>query len=202
MNDTRVLIIDDEMVIARDLQRILRRMDLKDIQIANSSEEAFEIASSFRPHLILCDINMEEKKEDGITIAEKITSNLKTHIIFITAHADQKYLDRAGELNPLSYILKPFKEEQVTASIKIALTKPEVQEGGEQKKDYIRLLTPSELKILKYIAMGKTTGTIAAELFVSKKTVENHRSNICKKLDLQAQNNSLLKWAVEHKNEL
>lgn len=202
MNDTKVLIIDDEMVIARDLQRILRGMGLKRIEIANSSKEAFEISASFKPHLMLCDINMEEKKEDGISIAKKIADTIKTHTIFITAHAEQKYLERAGELDPLGYLLKPFKEEQVAASIKIALAKPEVQKGGEQKKDVIRLLTPSELKILKAIATGKTTSAIASELFISQKTVENHRANICRKLGLTGKSNSLLTWAVEHKNEL
>ncbi len=201
MKDLRVLVIDDEMLIARDLQRILKRLELTNIGIANNSEEVLELYPTFKPHLVLCDINLEEPK-DGISLAAEILENLNTQIIFITAHSDENYLARAGELNPLSYILKPFNKDQVMATVKVALANKEVMEGGTVKQNYRELLTATELKILRLIADGGTTAGIADQLFVSKKTVENHRANISRKLDLEKKNNALLTWAMDHKYEL
>ena len=201
MSNCRVLILDDEIVIARDLQRILKRLGVGEVEVINSSEEMLGIYLEFKPQLILCDINLEEPNEDGISLCEQIIQNLNTNIIFITAHSDKAYLERASMIKPLNYLLKPFEEKQVTASIKMALSKPEVQKSGLLKQNYANLLTESEYKILKQISENKTTSEIASQLFISPKTVENHRRNISQKLGLEARNNSLLSWALEHKKE-
>ncbi len=202
MTDCRILILDDEIVIARDLQRILKRMGIGHVEVTNSSEEILELYLDYKPHLILCDINLEEPVEDGITVCTKILNELKTNIIFITAHSDKAYLERASKLSPLNYLLKPFDEKQVTATIEMALSKPLVRDAGCLKPSYSTLLTESEYTILKLIADNKTTSEIAEQLFISPKTVENHRRNITRKLGLQGKNNSLLSWAIEHRSEL
>ena len=202
MNEFRVLILDDEIVIARDLQGIVQGMGVHAVEIATSTQEMRELYLKFKPHLVLCDINLEEKNSDGITLSHEILRNLNTHIIFITAHADHNYLERASSVKPLNYLLKPFDEKQVEASVKMALARPEVQKGGTEKQDFQKLLTESEYRILLLIAEKNTTSEIAEKLFISPKTVENHRGNISRKLNLTGKNNSLLSWALEHKAQI
>ena len=202
MDDLRVMILDDEMVIARDLQKILRKMGFSGVKIANSSDEALDLYLPFKPHLILCDINLEEPDKDGIYVCQQIIQQLQTHIIFITAHSDGTYLERASKIKPLNYLLKPFDEEQVVATVRMALAKPEVQKSGYLKQNFSDLLTKTEFKILKLISEDKTSKEIAGLHFISPKTVENHRSNITRKLGLPPKNNSLLSWALEHKELL
>ena len=200
MKDLRILIVEDEMIIARDLQRTLMEIGIEMIEIANGFDEAVDIYAKYKPHLVLCDINLEDK-QDGITLAQKIINELNTQIIFITAHSNQQYLERAAKLNPLNYIVKPFKKEQIIATVQMSMSKKKVIEGGTERIDHLNNLTPSEINILSLISNGLTTSLIAERLFISKKTVENHRSNICRKLELDSKNNSLLTWAIEHKDE-
>lgn len=202
MDNLRVLILEDEMVIARDLNNILKKIGVRHTRIVNDSTEMVNTYPNFLPHLVLADINLEEDFEDGITLCRQMLHKIKTHIIFITANAKDDYLVRAQGIKPLNYLLKPFDEEQVATTITLALSKPEVQNSGYLKRDYSDLLTESEYKILKLIANQRTTSEIADQLFISPKTVENHRRNISQKLELQAKNNSLLSWAIEHKEEL
>ncbi len=196
------MILEDEMVIARDLQNILRKIGVTNIEIVNDSTEMVNMYPDFLPHLVLCDINLEEDYEDGITLCKQMLQNIKTHIIFITANAKDDYLFRAQGVKPLNYLLKPFDEEQVATTITLALSKPEVQQGGCKKINYSELLTEGEYNILQLIADHKTTSEIASQLFVSPKTVENHRRNISQKLGLEGKNNTLLTWVMEHKDDI
>ncbi|HCD52479.1 MAG TPA: DNA-binding response regulator [Balneolaceae bacterium] len=201
MTDLRVLILEDEMVIARDLNNILRKIGIRNTLIVNDSTEMVNTYTNFLPHLVLADINLEEDYQDGITLCKQMLQKINTHVIFITANANDDYLIRAQGLKPLNYLLKPFDEDQVATTITLALSKQEVQEGGFLKQDYSELFTESEFTILKLIAQKKTTAEIAEQLFISPKTVENHRRNISQKLNLSGRNNSLLSWALEHKRE-
>jgi DNA-binding NarL/FixJ family response regulator len=202
MKDLRVLILDDEMVIARDLERILLGIGLKKLKIANSSEEALRQARRFLPHLLLSDINLEETRIDGITVTDRITSFLQVKIIYITAHTDQSVFDRARQSRPENYIVKPFEDEQVRVAVELALSSPAIEKCGVLKPEKISSLTDAEKRILHYVAQNMTTKQIAKRLFISPKTVENHRSNVSRKLGLKPRNNSLLAWAIEHKELL
>lgn len=202
MNDLRVLIVEDEMVIARDLQNMLRNIGVRHIKIVSNSAEMLNSYSSFLPHLVLCDINLEEDFEDGITLCQRMLRKVQTGIIFITANAKIDYLVRAQGVQPLNYLLKPFDEEQVATTVTLALSKSEIRRGGYLKQDFAEILTESEYNILKLVSENKTTTEIAEQLFISPKTVENHRRNITQKLGLEGRNNSLLSWALEHKSEL
>lgn len=201
MENSRILIVDDEMIIARDIERILKNIGLREVRIANSSSEAIEIARKFKPELMLFDINLEEEK-DGITTAREIQEFLNTQVIYITAHSDPAVLHEAIGTKPVNYILKPFDQEQIKVAVHVALN-DEVNVGfGEMKIDLVGRLSETERKIINLIAESKTSTEIAEVLFISPKTVENNRYNICKKLKLPSEKNSLIKWVFEHKQEL
>jgi len=202
MSKKRILILEDEMVIARDLEVILNQMQGCELEIANSSSEFLAVFPQFQPHLALCDINLEEKLNNGLTLAKKMRQHYDFGLIFVTAHSDKQFLNEAGKLNPLGYILKPFEPKQVIAAVDIALGSFDVREGGLEKSAVVSDLTEREYDILKLISEGMTTVELADALFISPKTVENHRRNIARKLDLEPKNNSLQSWALANRAKI
>jgi len=101
------------------------------------------------------------------------------------------------------YVLKEFSIDQITHCIKTVLDgkkyfSKEIEEFIEEPNIDFSIFTKTELNILKLIAKEKTSKQIAEMLFVSAKTVDSHRYNICKKLNLKPEKNSLLKWVFQN----
>jgi len=122
-------------------------------------------------------------------------------VIYLTAFSDRKIVELAGKTHPLNYILKPWSDHQIRVSVEMAFDQLAAQVSQGLK---LTNLTQSELKILELIAQNKKSKEIADLLFISEKTVKNHRYNISKKLNLSTENNSLLSFALSHfgyKNE-
>lgn len=125
MENERILIVEDEKIIALDLQRRLERFGYTVCESAADGEEAVRKARSARPDIILMDI-MLSGAVDGIEAAKAIKRELQLPVIFLTAYADEKTLERAKEAEPFGYILKPFKERELYSTIDIALYKHKV----------------------------------------------------------------------------
>jgi diguanylate cyclase (GGDEF)-like protein/PAS domain S-box-containing protein len=125
MNNEKVLIVEDEKIIALDLQRRLERFGYQVCDLAVDGAEAIEKAKTHLPDIILMDI-MLSGGMDGIEAARRIKNDLKIPIIFLTAYADEKTLERAKETEPVAYILKPFKERELFTTIEIALYKVDI----------------------------------------------------------------------------
>ncbi|NEP79458.1 MAG: EAL domain-containing protein [Okeania sp. SIO3B3] len=120
MSKSKILIVEDESIIAEDLADSLRMMDYTVIDIVSSAEEAILIAADKQPNLILMDV-MLQGKMDGITAAEQIHLSSQIPIIFLTAYTDDKTLQRVKATNPFGYIIKPFEERNLYLTIEIAL---------------------------------------------------------------------------------
>ncbi len=125
MSNERVLIVEDEKIIALDLQRRLERFGYLVIDMASDGEDAVQKAKDLRPDIILMDI-MLSGETDGIEAAKIIKTDLRIPVIFLTAYADEKTLERAKEAEPFGYILKPFKERELYTTIDIAIYKNNV----------------------------------------------------------------------------
>ncbi len=202
MNENhRILIVDDEMIIVRDIEQIVRKMGFVNVRFANSGAEAVRVARKFKPMTILFDINLNEEL-DGIARVAEIQEFLHTQVIYITAFSNTSILEKAFGTNPANYIVKPFEQRQVEIAIQMLVNSPNDDELGTLKTDYMALLSDTEKKIVNLIAKNQTTAEIAETLFLSPKTVENNRYNICKKLALPAEKNSLIKWVFANKNKL
>lgn len=124
----KILIVDDEAIIAEHLKMILQSNGYSHIKLAHDKEKALAALQSFEPDLVLLDIRMKNP-DDGIEIAAYIQANNKVPFIFITAHSDTQVLNKALEQKPSGYITKPFNEANVYAAINIALTNLESKEG-------------------------------------------------------------------------
>ncbi len=200
----RILIIEDEIIIARFIeQQLTASFDCR-TAIALNEQEVTNTMPRFLPHLILCDINLEEEK-DGITLVENLRRQYAFEVIFITSYQSRAIIERALLYRPLNYIIKPADEAAVFAAVKLAWPIIEANPVLGKLHDNApphQMLNPTERKIIQLILQNRTTREIAAILFLSPYTVKNHRHGICRKLGLKDGNNSLLKWAMQHKELL
>ena len=194
MKEKRILILEDELLQALDLSEFLSKEGYT-TRIVDNFEDGVVAVSEFDPQLIVCDINLKHRKTgiDFAKAANAIKPNLE--IIFITAVTKATTIAEAQETDPLNYIVKPWKEDQVKVTIQMAFN---YISSKEKQNSVIETLTLSEYKILKMIAKQMSSKEIAASLFVSEKTVKNHRHNIIQKLNLTNEKNSLLKWAANN----
>lgn len=195
--EKRILILEDEIIVALDLQEILDTTGYKTL-VAHNYTDAIEGIKKFKPHLAICDINLGNGATgiDFAKDAKLITPQLE--VIYVTAFSDHKMVESAEQTSPKSYLVKPWNEAQIKVSVNMAFN----YLTEKMKKDsMIESLSLSEYKILDLIAKQKKSKEIAELLFIAEKTVRNHRYNIIKKLNLPNDNNSLLKWAITHFNK-
>jgi DNA-binding NarL/FixJ family response regulator len=195
--EKRILLLEDEIIVALDLQEILDAAGYQTM-VTHNHKDAMDVVKKFKPHLVICDINLGNGPT-GIDFAKESKSLLpKLEVIYVTAFSDQKMVESADLTNPYNYIVKPWNEEQIKVSVNMAFK----YLVDKMKKDsMIDCLSLSEYKILDLIAKQKKSKEIADILFIAEKTVRNHRYNIIKKLNLPNDNNSLLKWAITHFNK-
>jgi len=127
MENTQILVVEDQGIVADDLRRRLTRLGYTVPDIAFSGEEAVEKAKTFHPDLILMDIRLKGDM-DGVEAAEKIHGTLDIPIIYLTAHSDRETLSRAKKTEPFGYILKkPFDERELLSNIEMALYKHQME---------------------------------------------------------------------------
>ncbi len=194
MKEKRILILEDELLQALDLSEFLYKEGYN-TSIVDNFDDGVKAVTDFDPQLVICDINLKDEKT-GIDFAKKAnTIKPNIEIIFITAVTKSASIIEAQEADPLNYIVKPWKEEQVKVTVQMAFN---YISSKLKQNTLVETLTMSEYKILKLIAKQMSSKEIAASLFVSEKTVKNHRHNIIQKLNLTNEKNSLLKWAANN----
>ncbi len=126
MEQERILIVEDERIIALDLKRRLERFGYHVVGMASEAADAIELASAELPDLVLMDI-MLSSGADGITAATEIRRRHRIPVVFLTAYADETTIQRAKIAEPVGYVLKPFKERELHTTIDIGLYKSRVE---------------------------------------------------------------------------
>ena len=132
----RIIIADDEVIIATQIEECLTSNNYKVVGIATSGEEAVEMAMDLKPDLMLMDIVMPGRL-DGISAASRINKALSIPVIFLTAYADEEMIERAKPIGPYAYVLKPLQERQLLAAIEIALHKNIMQQKLKEAHDQL-----------------------------------------------------------------
>jgi two-component system, NtrC family, response regulator AtoC len=122
MLSAKILIVEDEQITATDIEDTLAGLGYEVVGVAANAAEAYDIARKRKPQLALMDIRLKGEV-DGIDAARKLREQFGTPSIFLTAHADERTLDRAGGAEPLGYIVKPFHAPELQAAIQMALHK-------------------------------------------------------------------------------
>lgn len=122
MKGRRILVVDDERIVAEDISECLMGMDCQVVDTAISGLQAIELAHQHRPDLIMMDITLQGEM-DGIEAATRIREELGISCVFLTAYSDPMFLDRAKQVQPAGYIVKPFDESGIRAAVEIGLYK-------------------------------------------------------------------------------
>ncbi len=142
-----ILVAEDETIIGMELQYRLEDMGYRVLGIVPSGELAVEKAIATYPDLILMDIHLSEGI-DGITAAERIQQRADIPIIFLTAHTDDKTLQRAKLRGPFAYLVKPFRERELDIAIQVALYKYQMERKLRESEERLRLLVESTNDII------------------------------------------------------
>ena len=122
MDCAQILIVEDEAVVAMDIQSRLEELGYTVIGSIRSGDAAIQTACALRPDLILMDINLQGEM-DGISAAARIQEQNLTPIVYITAHGDEDTLRRAMITEPLGFIVKPIDHQKLRITIEVALNK-------------------------------------------------------------------------------
>jgi len=122
MIQSKILIVEDDRIVARDIQQQLARIGHVAVGITARGEDVATLVLENRPDLVLMDIRLEGKL-DGIDVAHQIHEHLGIPVVFLTAYADEETVRRARVTEPFGYLLKPFEDSQLRTTIEMALYK-------------------------------------------------------------------------------
>jgi PAS domain S-box-containing protein len=139
MANTKIVIVEDEAIVAKDLRTRLQKFGYIVPAIAYSGEEAINKSLEICPDLVLMDIRLKGQI-DGIEAADTIHKHLDIPIIYLTAYADEKTLERAKITEPFGYLLKPFKERELQINIEIALSKYKLEKQLKNNEKWLSTL--------------------------------------------------------------
>lgn len=139
MVKAQILIVEDERVVGEDVWETLDNLGYSVLGIASSGEEAIKKAEELRPDLVLMDIVLGGDM-DGIEAAEKIRARFNIPVVYLTAYADDKTLERAKITQPFGYILKPFDERELYSNIEMALYKYKIERELRESEEKYRTL--------------------------------------------------------------
>ena len=122
----RILVVEDEGIVAWDIQRSLSDLGFEVTGVASTAEEAAQLTSEGRPDLVLMDIHIQGE-QDGIAAADILRTRYGVAVIYLTAHGDAETIERARWTEPLGYLLKPFKKTELYTAVQIALSRHELE---------------------------------------------------------------------------
>lgn len=199
----RVLIIDDHPLFREGIKTIIARHPrFEVVDEAGSGREGFDKACDLKPDVVLLDISLPD--ETGMEVARKIRHNLpRTRIMMLSMHSKIDYIVEAFQSGATGYVVKEsaaerlgqaldavtsgeyFLDSSISHEVVAKLMASPVKEAKVSDAGYGKL-TPREQEIMRMLAEGSSKGHIADQLCISIKTVENHRANIMRKLDIHS----------------
>lgn len=189
-NKLKILIVEDEPVIAENISIYLDNNDFEVSAIAYDSDEAFQQLKNNTPDAAVLDINLESEK-DGIDIAAYIHKEIQIPFLFLTSYSDKATLDKAKLVKPSGYIVKPFNEKTLLASLEIAISNFASENNSLQprlimekiNRHLLWPLTEREFEVAQLAYNGITNSQIAEQTFISLNTIKTHLKSIYLKTD-------------------
>ena len=206
----KVIIADDHPILLTGLERIINNIDGFEVVCAcTNGLEAWNAVDRIQPDIVILDLDMPEM--GGLDVATSIKQKYpKIAISILTLHKEESFLVRAIDLGVEGFMLKDFANQEIENCL-VALSKgkkfysevlTELIRPSENLPESYSKLSRTERKVLRLISTNKTSKEIADLMFLSPKTIQNHRYNISKKLALEPKNNSLLTWATKFADAL
>jgi DNA-binding LytR/AlgR family response regulator len=143
MEKLNIFIVEDESIVAKDIQNSLTKLGYNVVGFANNGKDAIERITEVMPDLVLMDI-MIKGNLTGIDVSEKIKEKTNIPVIFLTAYADEGTLSRAKITEPYGYILKPFKEIDLHSTIEMAIYKHQKDSALLKERDFLYSLVENK----------------------------------------------------------
>ena len=191
MDEIQILIVEDEPLIAANIAHYLNNHNFKVCGIAYDAEEAKQFLQSGSPDAMILDINLQSART-GLDIAAYVNNHFPIPFVLLTSYADKETIEKAKKVKPWGYIVKPFNESTLLASLEMAISNfAETNNKSlpaprfeKINRHLISQVSEREFEVLKLIYDGKTNHQIAEELFVSINTVKKHINSVYMKLDV------------------
>lgn len=210
-----ILIADDHPIFRKGLAEIIvSRFPQAIITEVDNGKTAFNKIKTTVPDIAILDIEMPLK--DGLQVCRKVKElGLKTKVIILTMYKNPEIFNMALNLGVDGFLLKDHSAKEITACVQLVMKHderyiskkmqfyadppPKIVENQKRLESGLFQLTKTEKKVLKLVGKNLSSKEIALRLFITPKSVENYRSRICKKLNLESRNNSLATWVLENK---
>lgn len=211
-----IFIADDHPIFRCGLREAIQKADrFKILGEADHGEEALAGILELKPEIAVLDIDMPGM--NGLDLADRLLGkDISVKVVILTSYKEESFFNRAMDIGVSGYVLKENAINDLTNGL-LAVSRGETflspsissfllkrvrhLEGKQMKSTGLDSLTPTELRVLSLVADNRTSKEIAKQLFVSPRTVDTHRNNICGKLELRG-SRGLLLFALEHKEEL
>jgi len=205
-NHKRLLLIDDDPNLILLVKDYLEFRGYE-VMTAENGREALEVLERDIPDMIICDVMMPEM--DGYSLENHVREDPRTSwipVLFLSAKGQSQ--DRVKGLNTGAdvYMVKPFEPEELVAQVEAALKQAAriaerpskgMENGPKIQGPFDVELTPTELRVVQFVARGMANREIADELNVSQRTIESHVSNMLGKTGLHNRT-ELARWAIEN----
>jgi len=212
----KIVMADDHPIVRQGLRKIIETdKNLLILAEAGNGQTALDLIEEHRPQVAVLDIDMPGM--DGFAVVRELQKRrIETEVVFLTMLDEEETFQAAMDLNVRGYVLKDSAADEIVSAIKsvakgrpflspamsaMLLSRRRRSDELEKQQPGLHLLTPSERRVLKLIADDKTSREIGEELFVSYRTIEGHRANISRKLNLSG-SLALIKFASANKSEL
>lgn len=212
----KILIVDDHPIFRQGLRQVVESDDrLRVTGEAGDGASALALIEELKPAVVVADVNMPQM--GGLELARKIKDRrLPVALVFLTMDKDAGLFNSAMDAGVAGYVLKDSAATDITDCIKAVaagrryvtpalsdylFSRSRKNIHFQEQTDGLDSLTKTERRILCLIAEDKTSREIGEMLFIHSRTVDNHRTNICQKLDIHG-SHALLRFALKHHSEL
>jgi DNA-binding NarL/FixJ family response regulator len=208
----KIVIVEDHTIVREGLRPLLEGKGVEVVGEAGDGLEAVRLVKELAPQIVIMDVALP--RLGGIEATRRIVKgNPDMKVIMLTIHDEPQYVFKSLEAGAKGYLVKEAPLEELMTAIRAVMNgetylssnfPPGLMESfvkmakRGKKADEFSQLTRREREILQYIAEGHTSPQIAKMLFISKKTVENHRANIMEKLDIH-DTAGLVRYAIKIK---
>lgn len=214
----RIVIADDHSVVRAGLRYLINgEADMEVVGEASDGDEALKLTRKLQPDILLLDISMPFC--NGFTVVERVKAEIpRVRVLVLSMHEDREYVDKALAAGAVGYVVKRAADNDLINALRVVQAggvyiHPQVarflvdalQQGGQSPglsggnpagKNKNKDLTQRETEVLRLVALGYTNQEIAASLGLSVKTVETHKGNISRKLNLTSRA-GLVRYALQ-----
>lgn len=215
-NEIKIIIVDDHPIFRRGLRGVIESdSELKVLGEAENGVIALELIQKLKPDVGILDVHMPQM--GGLDVARTIKEKgIQIEIVFLTMYKDEAMFNAAMDLGVKGYVLKDSAINEIIGCIKsvavgqhyitpalsgFLLNRSERANALANQMNVFDTLTKTERRVLHLIAEDKTSKEIGELLFIHPRTVDNHRTNICQKLNIHG-SHALLRFALKHQSDL